>query len=352
MQKDRFLYLDILRIMATFAVVLIHVVATNWYRSPLDSAMWITCNIAESMIRWAVPVFFMISGTLFLNPNKPLVIKRLFTNNLLRIVTAFVFWSLVYTIYTHSCEPMSTARFILTFVEGNFHMWFLFAIFGLYLATPILRLICKDEKMLGYFLLFSFIFNILVYTILEVAVPLVDYIWLNLLTSVILSQLDRVGMEVVCGFSFYYVLGYYLSVRSFSQKMKVIIYIGALAGTMGMCILTWWASVATGAPYTGFLDEMSLTTMLQSVGIFLLIKNVKWKMSDKVQKTLRVLSKWSFGIYLVHELVIKTLEKWGFTLEICHPAISVPFVAVTVFVISMMISMILNQMPFFKKYII
>ena len=38
--KDRVIYADILRIMACFAVIVLHVAAGNWYEISINSSSW------------------------------------------------------------------------------------------------------------------------------------------------------------------------------------------------------------------------------------------------------------------------------------------------------------------------
>lgn len=59
-------YLNILRWMATIAVVLIHVITaeSDIYES------YRLLYVIRNLLNWCVPIFVMISGVLFLNPEK------------------------------------------------------------------------------------------------------------------------------------------------------------------------------------------------------------------------------------------------------------------------------------------
>jgi len=70
LQNNRILYPDILRILAVFAVMMIHVSASGFYTNPVQSFTWQVVNFYECMVRWAVPVFVMVTGMFFLNLSK------------------------------------------------------------------------------------------------------------------------------------------------------------------------------------------------------------------------------------------------------------------------------------------
>ncbi|SFO21753.1 Acyltransferase family protein [Pseudobutyrivibrio sp. UC1225] len=91
---ERKVYCDYLRFFAVFAVCVLHVSAFNWACTDVNSLEWQVFNFYESIVRWGVPIFLMISGTLFLN--REISIKKLFSKYIFRMVVAFVFWSLFY----------------------------------------------------------------------------------------------------------------------------------------------------------------------------------------------------------------------------------------------------------------
>ena len=65
--NGRILYFDFLRIFATLSVMVLHVTAQNWHGTSVSSFEWQTFNFFNSIVRWGVPIFVMISGALFLN---------------------------------------------------------------------------------------------------------------------------------------------------------------------------------------------------------------------------------------------------------------------------------------------
>lgn len=65
-KQKRTIYFDYLRVMATLAVIMLHMSAQNWYVSDVNGYNWQVFNLYDSIVRWGVPVFVMISGALFL----------------------------------------------------------------------------------------------------------------------------------------------------------------------------------------------------------------------------------------------------------------------------------------------
>ena len=72
--NKRILAFDVMRAVAAFAVVWQHIGGQGWPES-FPSSEWEARNVFVSFAQWSVPVFFMISGALFLSPDKPLDIK-------------------------------------------------------------------------------------------------------------------------------------------------------------------------------------------------------------------------------------------------------------------------------------
>lgn len=76
--------------------MVIHVAADNWNAADVRSFEWQVFNFYDSLVRFGVPVFVMISGALFLKPDKDIPVKKLYSKYIFRIVIAFVFWSFIY----------------------------------------------------------------------------------------------------------------------------------------------------------------------------------------------------------------------------------------------------------------
>lgn len=168
-EKKRIAYLDVLRILSMFFIVLIHVSGSMaWYNTIPKSRSWQFLNLLDGISRFSVPIFLMISGCIFLNLKREITHSQLLHKNIKRIAIAFFTWSLVYALYEYWAIPgIAKSVVIGMFFAGHYHMWFLPCIVGMYLITPLLRMWAKDERKLRYFLILTIIFAILIPSVLD-----------------------------------------------------------------------------------------------------------------------------------------------------------------------------------------
>ena len=150
---QRIIYFDVLRIVAVFAVVVLHVCSRRFIVA-FPSTEWEVLNVYDSLTRWGVPVFVMISGALFLDEKKDFSIKRLYRKNVVHIICAFGCWSFVSQL-TKIDSHTTVVSFVQGCIEGPFHLWFLKMLLGLYVVVPILRRVVQDRKTELYFLMIA-----------------------------------------------------------------------------------------------------------------------------------------------------------------------------------------------------
>ena len=141
-------FLDVLRVLATCAVVLMHILtgATDVtdasivpeYRSLLLSVM--------DLVTWCVPIFLMISGYLFLNPERTLTYPVMIKKYCRRIALAILLFGVPYAaselvVAEKSFRVMMIPEALKMALTGHTwsHMWYLYLILFLYLITPLLK---------------------------------------------------------------------------------------------------------------------------------------------------------------------------------------------------------------------
>ena len=125
-------YISNLRNIATFAVILLHVTAPFVLKfNKISFASWQLANLLDSMLRFGVPVFVMISGAVLLDRSEPLNI--FLGKRLKRIFLPFLFWSIVYFIFIYAGNfqkfSISQLAQILTdkLLTGTYyHLWYIY----------------------------------------------------------------------------------------------------------------------------------------------------------------------------------------------------------------------------------
>ena len=108
------------------------------------------------------------------------------------------------------------------------------------------------------------------------------------------------------GYIGYLVLGYYLSIKTYTyhrvkKKTIAVLLIGA---GIGCTILgTYYNSILSGRFDKTFYDYLTPNVLLFSLGIFIFLKNINFKNSI-LRNVILSISKYSYGIYFVHILVL------------------------------------------------
>lgn len=348
MQKNegRKVYFDFLRIFATLAVIILHVAAQNWYNTDINSIEWNTFNFYDSIVRWGVPIFIMISGSLFIN--KDLSIKTIYKKYIFRIITSLICWSIIYTLLIS--KPYSISNKILTVIKGHYHMWFLFMIVGLYMITPLVKQITLNKDLTKYFIVLGIIFAI----IIPQFISLLSVKYENL-GNFIKEIMDNINLHMILGYTVYYILGFYLDKTHLKAHIFKYIYILGILGFIATIVFSVYLSKYTQKANSLFYGNFTFNVLLESIFVFTLTKKYfeKNKLSIKMQKKLSLISKYCFGIYLVHVLVITYLDKFlNLNTLSFNPIFSVPIISIIVFVISFLISFVINQIPILKKYVV
>lgn len=146
--KEREAFLDKMRVAATCAVVLLHTISgvadyTDMGAYPVAGRVFLT---VRDLICWCVPVFLMISGYLFLKPGRKIGFGTMIVKYCRRIVLALLLFGVPYAwlelvAVEGGYRPGMVREAFLRVVrrESWAHMWYLYLILALYLATPALK---------------------------------------------------------------------------------------------------------------------------------------------------------------------------------------------------------------------
>lgn len=292
-----------LRAFAAIAVVLLHSVST-WVGDPLAQGWGIRTIldgvVIQVLVRWAIPIFLMISGLLLLDPQKAMGLKKIYKYIFRSICVLAIFgfaFCFIECVFKNDYKIDGTV-FLTAFknlIEGQSwdHMWYIYALIGLYILTPVLRSFTEraNAAEMRFVLCMLFVFTICVPTV-------------NKLLK--LNIYPFVPISTFC--VFYYLLGHYLSKYQLKVTIKRILFYVGLLGMIGSALLDT-AGVSVD------LSGENIFTAIFSAGLFSLCIDNSFLEHIAHNIVIRNISECSFGIYIFHPLFLNLINKGlgGFT---------------------------------------
>lgn len=326
--------LDILRLLAMLAVISIHISTTA--QSWTDTLIR---NIEFSAVTWCVPVYVMISGRLFLAEDKELPISAYFKKYILRIAIAFAFWSAIYQVMyiaMGAYDDLNWKGILAEYIAGPYHMWFLWMICGLYLATPVLRKIAEDLRVARYFVALFVVFSFLVSY--GEALPFIG--------SILTSVLSSVQLQLFLGFTGYYVMAHVIHDTEFSKRKEVAVYVLGIVSLIFTCAAATVLAIQSGEPVEYFAGYQKVNVIFTSAAIFTFFDK-RVSRVNFTERTRRLFAKGaelSFGIYLIHALFNELTAYVGLGNNILC-SVMVPVLTVLIFVASAVAIALIRKIP-------
>ncbi|WP_369901612.1 acyltransferase [Bacillus manliponensis] len=341
---NRLVYIDWLRVWATIAVVTIHVAAG--YVTTLDSndvSRWMAGNFFESMTRACVPIFVMISGALLLRDSRELSNTEFLKKRVSKVFIPFIGWSALFYLYGAYMGyfPASIKQGIKHFLTNSIggHLWFMYMIVGIYLITPLLKILVKHAKKtdLQYFLL--------LWAYASVGINLFHYYYpVNF----------NIELYFVTNYVGYFLLGYYLAEYEIVKKWRKFIYIGGVAGFIGTFVITYVYTVQANGQLDQFwYSYFAPNVVLMAIGLFVLFKYSFQNTELKMPLLLKWVGQASLGIYLLHFFLLNNFLYRVFPIvnEKVHAILAIPINTGIALGMSMVITLILQRIPLVKKLV-
>lgn len=319
-----------LRVLATFSVILIHISGPEVVKfGKISNFDWNVANFYDSISRYAVPVFFMISGALLLG--RTFEIKDFLKNRLGKIIPPFLFWSLFYSIvnrYFFTHETFNLSKVVKDIFYGSeYHLWFVYVLIGLYLIAPIFQKWIQSAKKneIQYFLIIWIITLFLTIPGVVIYFPKINFVYFS-------------------GFLGYFVLGYFL--KKFVNWPNWVSYLFIFIGVIITFFGTYYLSHSTGKFYDYFYEYLSINALLVSIGVFQLFNNKINKVNEKMKPILSSLNECSFGIYLIHPFIINILVIFGVFSYTLNPILDIIIISLVCFILSFIVVFIIKKIKF------
>lgn len=333
---DRSARPDDLRILSTIGVVLIHASAPAIQEFGLLSPVnWgIACGFG-SVARPAVPLFFMLSGMLLIpKVHEPWSFLR---RRVSRVLLPFLVWSMIYVwVQPSGDERSAPVRFLTSLVEGaSYHLWFVHVLLAAYLALPIIGPWARSAGRTGlqYFLVIWGLAQVL-------GTWNVDHWFVRSEAGLFMGHLG------------YLVLGYYLSILPVDQlRWRRIGWSLFVTGTILTLAGTAWSSYRLGAFQDHLFSYTSPNVVIAAAGLMMLLRAEALPSFDRWPTARQVMAECSYGVYLVHILVLGGLDHVGLTWRTIHPLIGVPMITLVCFLLSVLVVRAVRALPFGDKLV-
>lgn len=348
--QSRLLWVDLLRILSIYAVVIIHVAAPylNYYSSDPNFQWWMG-NLYDSLARWCIPVFLMLSGAFILEKVAEGSIKDFLIHRCQRILLPFFFWSFLYflwRIYVEH-EKIELYQFFVYLIKEPiyYHLWFIYVLIPLYLLAPVFSAYFKgmDQSNLFYFLS--------LWVIYSSVLPIIEIIsGINFFISI--KPLDS-----FFNYTGYFILGYVLR----NVKMRNVYIFVAFFMFISSFVITFYGTLLFSDKQGKFDETLyhyaSPNVVIMSITLILIVKNVHIPaIFYKLENRFRVFEKISLcvpGIYFVHASILSFFKREivQFDSGIIASVYGIPMYAAIIFVSSFIIILILKQIPFINNVV-
>jgi surface polysaccharide O-acyltransferase-like enzyme len=332
-------WVDLARVAAILAVIAIHVASPLVIR-PSHPTSWWFGNLVESAARWCVPVFVMISGALLLTSARTADPVPFYLRRFARLGPAMLVWIPAYLVFGHVVNdvPATLDEAARSVLAGRpfYHLYFLFVIAGLYLIAPWLEpLVARGDR---------------------------DRLTTAVIVATAIAMAD--GIILVFGIGgpnaatrWLPFVGYFLAgalIRDIPatptriRLAAVVAVAGILATAIGTGILV--GPLGQGLGRGRYLYEYpSVTTVPTSLAVFALLvwlgPGINERLGSRSRRLVASAAAASFGIYLVHPMILEGLSRLGLNGLATAAPIAVTVTIALAFVISWPIVVAMERIP-------
>ncbi len=306
----RYIYMDVVRIVGCLLVICLHMATLDVKLFSTTGVEWKVMNFMESIGMNGISFFFMISGALFLRKESDVSLKYIWKKiGILAIVYVVCLFGYNVLPFVKGWEPWEW-QYLKVDLFGNmlrgigiYHLGFFPTLIVLYALTPMLKPAFAEKKNCEYFLMLFLVFGAFLPYLLRFEFDNKD---------ILQSVQDRFGLFMLTGHVGYFVLGHYL--HEFGRRLarKGVVLAGVII--VGVVLFTMHCNHQDAVARNDFSilanTPLSITGILFASSVYMLIKTCMERFqSIKGESLLRYLASLTFGIYLVHPLILNEVIK-------------------------------------------
>ncbi|MBP3392857.1 MAG: acyltransferase family protein [Clostridia bacterium] len=339
-EKQRYCWLDIIKIIACFLVIVNHSHGLLFHMAGKTTGTVVFDAFFFTICKIAVPLFIMTTGYLTLQKEVPY--KKTFLR-ILRILVPLLAVS-VFFYFQANGRNGSILNFIKQSVANpqNVSLWYLYMLLGLYLVIPF---ITKMVQQASFRDLTVFLVCFLV------APPTVQLLCKVFHCSVSTYLFSSFFTIAVC----YLVAGFYVPKLPLRRSLFLASIGLFLAAEIPVMLLIVRTFKTTGTVTYAFDSWSSLPVIVASVSFFYIVRFLFEKIS--VQKTagkvLREISATTFGVYLIHMIAINSWMDVPIVQSLfqVNAFMGILVYQIAIFVICAAIIFLLRRIPFVKWFL-
>ena len=301
-------WLDVVRVVAITAVVTIHTAGPLLKQArgiETSAAAWWLADAVDAACRWSVPVFVMVSGALMLDPARVRPLREFYRRRARRILAPLTVWTVFYLVWRTTVlgDELSWRDSLrLTAVGDPFlHLYFLFVMAGLAAVTPFLQVLVRGCSRRALWALAG----------LALAGGALDQLLVRVVGAGEPNAVTR-----FLPFVGYYVAGWLLRdvvPRGAARRRLACL---ALLGIASAAVLAGVAaSGGRFSPLSGYaFDYLSPPVAASALAAFPLLHALVLRaprlLDGRSGAALRRGADLSFGVFLLHPLVLDPLARW------------------------------------------
>lgn len=298
MNSEKNINLELLRAIAIIMVVSVHTFNSSIYyadESQCDHVIYALAYMLRNLVYGGVPIFIMITGFLMLDKDKNLDIKTMYKKYIKRMFFNLLFWGTVFsTIEIFYNEKTFNLKFIpeafacVMLGKSWAHLWYLYFIIAIYIMLPFIKAATDNvtNNTLIYTIAILFLFTILI--------PCIE------------KTFDfKLGFCIYADYSLLLLLlgvAFKRGIIKINNKMRYVALMLIIVITTILSFgVEYWGLNVSGLIYT----ERAPFIIVMSVLIFcIIIDDEKPYREGIVTKVLVAIADKSFGIYIVHMILV------------------------------------------------
>ncbi|AEF92173.1 hypothetical protein DelCs14_5203 [Delftia sp. Cs1-4] len=327
--------LSLLKLLAAFAVVIVHTTMVRVSQVDIHSLGWWVANAADGAGRFGSSMFAMVAGAVLLARPSEREPGRFIWQRLERLLPAVVFWSVFYFLWRQWMWGGITWNVVghdLLLGSPWYHLWFMFMMLGLYIAMPAMRFaVLGVGEGRGW-----------IYLLLLAA----GMTWFASIAQTLqqLSHASFVGL--VPFFAIYCWAGYYLLRKPVEVPAWILLLAIVLCVAMMAVGVAWSYPQLQGWAFVLFYSNRSPWAMVLTVSLFLLVLRVP---RTVIPAWVNRLGAATLGVYAIHPFWIDMLARWGWSLQRAGDA----WILLTclVFALSMLTSLCISAIPGMRRLV-